>query len=82
MVLNRHFLQQPVFHPEIRPEITARNLGLFETDEFRDVVAARLTGSVRIPTVTYDSMDQVGEDPRWDIFYKHSEYLEKTFPRV
>ena len=63
MVLNRHFQQQPVIHPETRPEITARNLKVFETDAFRDIVAARLTGSVQIPTVTYDSMGHVGKDP-------------------
>lgn len=82
MVLNRHFQQQPVIHPETRPEITARNFKVFGTDAFRDIVAARLTGSVRIPTVTYDSMGHVGKDPRWDIFYEHSDYLKKTFPRM
>lgn len=84
MVLNRHFQQQaqPVFHPEARPEITAHNFAVFETDAFRDELAARLAGSVRIPTVTYDGMDHVGTDPRWDVFYEHSEYLKKAFPRM
>jgi Gly-Xaa carboxypeptidase len=82
MVLNRHFQQQPVFHPETRPDITTKNLAIFDTDAFRDEVAARLTGSVQIPTVTYDSMGHVGEDARWDIFYEHSKYLQKTFPRM
>lgn len=83
MVLNRHFHQPPVMHPKKRPDITQRNVdSFFQSPEFQDAVARRLAGAVQIPTVTYDSMESVGKDPRWEIFYKFSNYIKETFPRV
>lgn len=32
-----------------------------------------LSGAVKIPTEMFDVMGPIGEDPRWDIFYKFSE---------
>ena len=83
MVLSRHYKQQPVIISRNRPDISQCNVEqLFNNGEFRDLLANLLVGSVKIPTVAYDSMDHVGVDPRWDIFYKHSEYLKTTFPKV
>ncbi|WWC71375.1 uncharacterized protein I206_105330 [Kwoniella pini CBS 10737] len=41
-----------------------------------------LSDAVKINTETYDDFGEVGEDNRWDKFYKFTEYLEKSFPLV
>ncbi|KAK6382227.1 Gly-Xaa carboxypeptidase [Exophiala oligosperma] len=83
MVLKRRSLQPPVMHPRRRQDITQHNVGtLFNSKDFQNEVAHRLSGAVQIPTIAYDGMDPVGEDPRWDIFYQFSDYLERTFPKV
>ncbi|KUJ12530.1 Gly-Xaa carboxypeptidase [Mollisia scopiformis] len=75
--------EQSFFHPTKRQDITKRNvLERFESAAFRDLIAERLSIAVKIPTVTYDEMGRVGEDPRWDVFYEFSKYLKKTFPKV
>lgn len=76
-------LSQPLFRPVQRPDITRKNVEkLFESHEFRDLIAKRLSGAVKIPTVTYDEMGKVGDDPRWNVFYDFSKYLKQTFPKV
>lgn len=55
---------------------------LFSSDEFRHLVARRLSDAVRVPTITYDNMGHVGNDPRWDIFFTFTELLKQTFPRM
>ncbi|KIW78846.1 hypothetical protein Z517_08685 [Fonsecaea pedrosoi CBS 271.37] len=83
MVLKRFLHQPPVMHPQRRQDITHKNVQqLFHTQSFQDAVATRLAESVRIPTVTYDGMGHVGEDPRWEIFFQFSTYLKEAFPRV
>ena len=39
-----------------------------------------LSGAVKIPTENYDDMDELSNDPRWEVFYKFSAYLEDSFP--
>lgn len=53
-----------------------------ESDAFRSLAIQRLSGAVQIPTQSYDDMADVGDDPRWDIFFKFAEYLEATFSLV
>ncbi|KAF8609703.1 carboxypeptidase S [Ceratobasidium sp. AG-I] len=61
----------------------AEELGAaFSDPSFEAVAAEYLGAAVRIPTESYDGMKPVGEDPRWDIFYKFSEYLLQTYPKV
>ncbi|CAE6419504.1 hypothetical protein ACGC1H_001911 [Rhizoctonia solani] len=61
----------------------AEELGaVFGNSSFEAIAAEYLGGAVRIPTESYDKMDPVGTDPRWDVFYKFSEHLQKTFPKV
>ncbi|KAG8689824.1 hypothetical protein FRC11_000339 [Ceratobasidium sp. 423] len=55
---------------------------IFADPSFEEVAAEYLGGAVRIPTESYDVMDPVGTDPRWEVFYKFSEYLLKTYPKV
>ncbi len=38
-----------------------------------DRIADWLSGAVKIPTESYDVMGPVGEDPRWDVFYKFAD---------
>lgn len=59
-----------------------QNLKLFKLSEYRDLVAHRLSGAVKIPTITYDEMGLLGKDERWNIFYDMAEYLEASFPRM
>ena len=69
--------------PRSRQDIGFTNIEkLFPTNLFQDVVAHRLAGSVKIPTITYDSMGHVGKDPRWEIFFQFSKYMKETFSRV
>ena len=70
-------------YPQRRQDITQRNVAtLFESKDFQDSVARRLSEAVQIPTITYDSMGSVGEDPRWKVFFQLSDYLKRTFPKV
>ncbi|WVR09460.1 hypothetical protein IAU60_006527 [Kwoniella sp. DSM 27419] len=48
----------------------------------KDRIVTWLSDAVKIPTESFDVMGEIGEDPRWDVFYKFAEYLEKAFPRV
>jgi len=75
--------EQPVLHLTQRQKIANADLDkLFASHAFRDLIAERLSGAVKVPTVTYDGMKKVGEDPRWDVFYQFATYLKKTFPKV
>ncbi|KAH7345332.1 carboxypeptidase S [Rhizoctonia solani] len=61
----------------------AEELGtVFADPSFEAIAAEYLGGAVRIPTESYDVMDPVGMDPRWEVFYKLSEHLLKTYPKV
>ncbi|KAL1405829.1 hypothetical protein Q8F55_007507 [Vanrija albida] len=48
----------------------------------KDQIVTWLSDAVKVPTEIFDVMGPVGDDPRWDVFYKWSEYLEKAFPLV
>jgi Gly-Xaa carboxypeptidase len=52
------------------------------TEKFRNESIARLSGAVQIPSMSFDDLGTIGEDPRWDIFYKFAAYLEETFPLI
>ncbi len=83
MVLNLRLFQHPAMYPQRRQDITQKNVAtLFESKDFQDTVAHRLSEAVQIPTITYDSMGSVGEDPRWKVFFQLSDYLKRTFPKV
>ncbi|EJD07407.1 carboxypeptidase S [Fomitiporia mediterranea MF3/22] len=52
------------------------------TDEFKTKAINWLSGSVKIPTPSFDKMDPVGVDPRWEAFAPFHEYLEESFPLI
>ncbi|CAE6506079.1 unnamed protein product [Rhizoctonia solani] len=61
----------------------AEELGtIFADPDFEAVAAEYLGRAVRIPTESYDVMDPVGTDPRWEVFYKFLEHLLQTYPNV
>ncbi|OCF32697.1 Gly-Xaa carboxypeptidase [Kwoniella heveanensis BCC8398] len=51
-------------------------------DGQKDRIITWLSDAVKIPTEIFDVMGEIGEDPRWEVFYKFADYLEKAFPRV
>jgi Gly-Xaa carboxypeptidase len=53
-----------------------------KTSQFRNESVARLSGAVKIPTMSYDDPGPIGEDKRWEIFYDFASYLKDTFPLV
>lgn len=58
------------------------NYAYFRTPEFTNFSVDALIGAVNIPTESFDNLGPVGEDARWDVFFKFEEYLKKTFPKV
>jgi Gly-Xaa carboxypeptidase len=73
--------------PQVEPLFPARKTqeledmeSYLDSDAFRDVAIERLSGAVKIPTQSYDDMGDIGQDPRWDIFYSFADYLSKTYP--
>ncbi|KAJ9150454.1 Carboxypeptidase [Pleurostoma richardsiae] len=47
---------------------------------FRNASIERLAGAVQVRTETFDDLGEVGEDPRWEVFFNFYAYLQKTFP--
>ncbi|KAF8449022.1 hypothetical protein L210DRAFT_847620 [Boletus edulis BED1] len=72
------------------PELTpVKNNVLWEkltenygTEAFRLKAVDWLSGAIQIPTESYDQMDPVGVDPRWEKFAAFHDYLVKAFPLV
>ncbi|KAI3619693.1 gly-x carboxypeptidase [Moniliophthora roreri] len=54
----------------------------FDTEEFKIRAIDWLAGAIQVPTESYDNMDPVGVDPRWETFSKLHEYLATAFPLV
>ncbi|KAK3988235.1 hypothetical protein QBC44DRAFT_329732 [Cladorrhinum sp. PSN332] len=52
------------------------------SDTFRNATIERLSGAVKVKTESFDDLGEVGQDPRWDVFYGFHTYLEKTFPLI
>jgi len=68
------------------PSIKSKELSLMDeylqTSKFRNESIARLSGAVKIPSISYDDLGPIGEEPRWDIFYDFAEYLKQQFPLI
>ncbi|KAK0238696.1 hypothetical protein EDD85DRAFT_827812 [Armillaria nabsnona] len=50
------------------------------TDDFKTKAISWLSGAVQIPTESFDSMDDIGVDPRWEAFGPFHDYLLKSYP--
>lgn len=55
---------------------------LFSGKDMIDTLVGRHQSLVRIPSVCYDDMGDVGEDERWDAFNEIPEHIKKTYPNV
>lgn len=68
------------------PSLKSKELEVMDeyikTTKFRNESIARLSGAVKIPSVSYDGMGPIGEDKRWDIFYDFASYLKEQFPLI
>jgi hypothetical protein len=53
---------------------------LFATAEFRQRAVKLHSGAIQIPTESYDQMDDVEVDPRWEAFQPFHDYLLESFP--
>ncbi|ODQ67969.1 carboxypeptidase S [Nadsonia fulvescens var. elongata DSM 6958] len=72
-------------HEIIRPSSYLNNnsyLDVLKTEKFQKASLKKFSGAIQIPTESYDNLKPVGEDARWNIFYKFSAYLKETFPVV
>ncbi|KAJ7213809.1 hypothetical protein B0H12DRAFT_1032935 [Mycena haematopus] len=52
------------------------------SDDFKVRAIELLGGAVQIPTESYDGMQPVGVDPRWQVFADFHVYLARVFPLV
>lgn len=68
----------PVKHSAIWESLVERST----SDEFKERAIEWLGGAVRIRTESYDHMDPVGVDPRWNVFEPFHDYLLQAFPLV
>ncbi|KAF9786338.1 carboxypeptidase S [Thelephora terrestris] len=68
----------PVKHSAIWNTLVERSA----SEEFKERAVEWLSGAVKIRTESYDYMEPVGVDPRWDVFGSFHGYLLQTFPLV
>lgn len=74
--------QVPPLFPQVKSQELAAMDVYITSEAFKNESIKRLGGAVQIPTQSYDDMGSIGEDGRWDIFYRFEEYLKVTFPGV
>ncbi|KAF8917086.1 hypothetical protein CPB85DRAFT_1215636 [Mucidula mucida] len=55
---------------------------LIGTDAFKTKAIDWLAGAVQVPSESFDNMDPVGVDPRWEVFESMHKYLADAFPLV
>ncbi|KIJ65653.1 hypothetical protein HYDPIDRAFT_88243 [Hydnomerulius pinastri MD-312] len=68
--------------PEKNNAIWTKLSNTYGTETFKMKAVDWLSGAVQIPTESYDSMEPVGVDPRWEKFAPFHDYLLKAFPLV
>ncbi|KAF9218981.1 carboxypeptidase S [Gyrodon lividus] len=54
----------------------------YSTEAFKMKAVDWLSGAVQLPTESYDTMEPVGVDPRWEKFGVFHDYLLNSFPLV
>ncbi|KAG9312990.1 hypothetical protein JVU11DRAFT_6428 [Chiua virens] len=74
--------QAPSLIPVKNNALWATLTEIYGTEGFRSKAVDWLSGAIQIPTESYDQMDPVGVDPRWEKFTSFHDYLEKSFPLV
>ncbi|CAA7267427.1 unnamed protein product [Cyclocybe aegerita] len=74
--------QADVVIPERASELWKALNDKISTPDFKTSAIDWLAGAVRVPTESFDNMDPVGVDPRWDAFGPFHDYLLGAFPLV
>ncbi|KAH9000506.1 carboxypeptidase S [Lactarius akahatsu] len=54
----------------------------FSQDAFTSRAVEWLGGAVRVPTESYDNMDPIGVDERWEAFRPFHDYIFRSFPLI
>ncbi|KAI5124192.1 hypothetical protein M0805_005043 [Coniferiporia weirii] len=82
-------VQSQALCPQVEQLLPEKNKVLWDqlsdqlgTSSFKEKSIDWLAGAVRVPTESYDQMDPVGVDPRWEKFGPFHDYLAKAFPLV
>ncbi|OJJ58209.1 hypothetical protein ASPSYDRAFT_90395 [Aspergillus sydowii CBS 593.65] len=55
---------------------------LFSSDEALERQVKRHQAIVRVPSVSYDDLGEIGEDERWNPFYELFPVIQKTYPTL
>lgn len=72
----------PLFPKDPENKTIQRSYDYISSDDFRNATVKRLSGAVRVKSESFDDLGAIGEDPRWDVMYDFSSYLETTFPLI
>ncbi|KAL1744842.1 hypothetical protein HDZ31DRAFT_63732 [Schizophyllum fasciatum] len=79
----KEYCAQPdALYPQRNAELYDELDVTFGTPKLKERAIDWLAGAIRVPTETYDDLDEVGKDPRWEKFGPFHEYLLKAFPLV
>ncbi|KAJ8521566.1 hypothetical protein ONZ45_g1729 [Pleurotus djamor] len=68
--------------PATNAEVWTGMGSTIDTEAFKTQAINWLAGAVRVPTESYDKMEPVGVDPRWEAFAPFHAYLLSAFPLV
>ncbi|KAH9066865.1 hypothetical protein EDB87DRAFT_1678703 [Lactarius vividus] len=72
--------QADILYPD-RNALLWDSLGkYFSQDAFTSRAVELLGGAVRVPTESYDNMDPIGVDERWEAFRPFHDYIFRSFP--
>lgn len=53
-----------------------------ESPEYQKEIIDKLSGIIRIPSESYDDLGLIGQDHRWDVFYRVEDYIKAAYPTV
>ncbi|KAJ5336099.1 uncharacterized protein N7506_004121, partial [Penicillium brevicompactum] len=70
----------PALDPAGDGLLSAKNL--FSSDEAIERQVKRHQAIVRVPSVSYDDLGEIGEDPRWNTFYELLPTIEASYPTL
>lgn len=71
--------------PQPSPHAPAKGAEYFTSEEFLQLSVRRLSGAIRVPTMSFDDLRNpmaVPLDPRWLPFEKLHDFLESEYPLV
>ncbi|KAH7105750.1 carboxypeptidase S [Auriculariales sp. MPI-PUGE-AT-0066] len=86
---HRRAPEQSASCPQVEPLIPSDSKvildqldGEYDSATFKDTLAQWLSGAVQIPTESYDEMEPIGQDKRWEVFGRLHDYFSTSFPQV